>query len=164
MDATTTSSLFEGKKKRGEFINSVESALFGEFNSGQIREFPNVRIKQSTWIPFICFTAQISKDLVFQTAALAPESNTVDECSRYIVELMNVQDFQNVNMILEGLSTIHFDKVKHGQIRADFLVKNVFITAEDKERIKINNEKQIFTEDEVSFLSIFNNALKPSDF
>jgi hypothetical protein len=48
--------MFEGKKKRGEFVNSVESALFGEFNSGQIREFPNVRIKQSTWIPFICFT------------------------------------------------------------------------------------------------------------
>jgi hypothetical protein len=92
---------------------------------------------------------------------LAGESNTVDECTRYLIELMGVQDFDNVNMILEGLSTIHFDKVKHGQIRADFLIKHVFITAEDKERIKLNNEQQIFTEQEVEFMSVFNNALKP---
>ncbi len=55
LDATTASSMFEGKKKRGQFINSVESALFGEFNCGQIKEFPNVRIKKSTWISYICF-------------------------------------------------------------------------------------------------------------
>lgn len=27
-----------------EYINSVERALFGEFNSGQIKDFPTVRI------------------------------------------------------------------------------------------------------------------------
>ena len=156
--------MFDGKNKRGKFINSVESALFGEFNCGQIKEFPNIRIKKSTWIPFICFQSQISKDIVFQTAALAPSSNPADECSRYIIDLMNVQDFQNVNAILEGLSTIHYDKVKHGQIRSDFLIKHVFISPEDKERIKLNKEKQIFTEDEVAFMSLFSNALKPTDF
>jgi hypothetical protein len=40
----------------------------------------------------------------------------------------------------------------------------VFISPEDKERIKLNKEKQIFTEDEVAFMSLFSNALKPTDF
>lgn len=40
----------------------------------------------------------------------------------------------------------------------------MFITPEDKERIKLNKEKQIFTEDEVAFMSLFSNALKPTDF
>jgi hypothetical protein len=69
-----------------------------------------------------------------------------------------------VNAILEGLSTIHYDKVKHGQIRSEFLIRHVFISPEDKERIKLNKEKQIFTEDEVAFMSLFSNALKPTDF
>lgn len=51
--------MLEIKKKeeelQTEFINSIEKALFGEFNSGQIKDFPSIRIKRSTWLEFICY-------------------------------------------------------------------------------------------------------------
>ena len=36
------------------FINSVERALFGEFNNGQLENFPAVRLKKSHWLDMIC--------------------------------------------------------------------------------------------------------------
>jgi hypothetical protein len=46
--------MIEIKKKeellKTEFINSIEKALFGEFNNGQIKDFPSVRIKNSNWL------------------------------------------------------------------------------------------------------------------
>lgn len=38
-----------------EFINSIEKAIFGEFNGGQLKDFPSVRVKASTWIPYECY-------------------------------------------------------------------------------------------------------------
>ena len=38
-----------------EFLNSVDKALFGEFNNAQMPDFPSVRVKKSDWIEFICF-------------------------------------------------------------------------------------------------------------
>lgn len=38
-----------------EFLNSIETAIFGEFNNGQIEGFPKIRIKSSTWVDYICF-------------------------------------------------------------------------------------------------------------
>ncbi len=45
-----------------EFINSVEKALFGEFNSGQIKEFPTVRIKVSDWVPYVCYKPTLDNE------------------------------------------------------------------------------------------------------
>lgn len=54
---------------------------------------------------------------MYQAAALGSiESNPIDECSRVIIELLTVQDVSNVSTVLEGISTVHHDKVKYGQI------------------------------------------------
>ena len=37
-----------------EFLNTVERALFGEFNNAQMPDFPTVRVKKSDWIELIC--------------------------------------------------------------------------------------------------------------
>jgi hypothetical protein len=60
------------------------------------------------------------------------ESNPLDECTRYIIDLLNMQDVQSVNTVLEGLATVHHDKVRYGQIRAEFLLKNVFLTKQEE--------------------------------
>jgi hypothetical protein len=45
-----------------------------------------------------------------------------------------------VSLVLEGLATIHYDKVRYGQIKAEFLIKNVFLTQEEKERAILAEE------------------------
>ena len=145
-----------------QFINSVERALFGEFNNGQIKDFPVVRLKRSTWLEYIYFKPVISKEQMYQAATLASsDTNPIDECSQLIVELVGIQDCSNVTLILEGLSTIHYDKVQYGQIRADFLIKNVFLTPEEAERALLNDEAVIYSENEKNFLSIYSQCLKP---
>lgn len=42
-----------------EFLNSVETSLFGEFNNAQLPDFPSIRIKNSDWVEFICFKPEI---------------------------------------------------------------------------------------------------------
>lgn len=78
-----------------------------------------------------------------------------------IIDLITVQDAQNVSAVLEGISTVHHDKVRYGQIRSDFLLKHAFQSQEDIERIKMNDEEQIYSEGEKSFLSLFSDCLKP---
>jgi hypothetical protein len=60
-----------------------------------------------------------------------------------------------VQTVLEGIATIHHDKVKYGQIRSEFLLKQVFLTQDEEERAKMNDEIRVYTEQEKSFLSIF---------
>ena len=43
-----------------EFINHVEKSLFGEFNNGQLPDFPTVRLRECYWLPYVCFKPQIS--------------------------------------------------------------------------------------------------------
>jgi HEPN domain-containing protein len=45
-----------------EFLNSIEKALFGEFNNAQYPDFPTVRIKKSDWIELVCFKAKLGND------------------------------------------------------------------------------------------------------
>jgi len=45
-----------------EFLNSVDKALFGEFNNAQMPDFPSVRVKKSDWIELICFKPQLTND------------------------------------------------------------------------------------------------------
>lgn len=74
-----------------------------------------VRLRKSFWLEFICFKPIISKEHMHQAATLAStESNPVDECTQLLADLISTQDFANVNLILEGLSSIHYDKVKYG--------------------------------------------------
>ena len=63
---------------------------------------------------------------MYQAAALAEEANPIDECSKCIMSLLSVNDLGTVQNVLESLSGIHHDKVAHGHIRSDFLLKNVF--------------------------------------
>jgi len=57
---------------------------------------------------------------------LSEESNPVDDCAKYIISLLSVNDVASVQGVIEALSGVHYDKVKHGHIRSDFLVKHVF--------------------------------------
>jgi hypothetical protein len=90
-----------------EFLNSVDKALFGEFNNAQMPDFPSVRVKKSDWIEFICFKPSL-------TNVLAGDKNWIDECLANVLEILNVQDVQNVNLIMESVAQIHYDKVKYG--------------------------------------------------
>ena len=73
-----------------EFLNSVEKSLFGEFNNAQVPDFPSVRIKESDWIDLICFKAQLDTDQQYQAAVLSGEKNTLDECLKNMLEILNV--------------------------------------------------------------------------
>jgi hypothetical protein len=63
-----------------EFLNSVEKSLFGEFNKGQLKDHPSVRIKES------------DNDQMYQAAVLSGEKNTIDACLANFMEIINVQD------------------------------------------------------------------------
>jgi hypothetical protein len=42
------------------------------------------------------------------------------------MSMLSVNDLPSVQAVLEGLSGVHYDKVKYGRIHAEFLLKNVF--------------------------------------
>lgn len=75
-----------------EFLNSVEKSLFGEFNKGQLKDHPSVRIKESDWIEYICFKPELDNDQMYQAAVLSGEKNTIDACLANFMEIINVQD------------------------------------------------------------------------
>jgi hypothetical protein len=107
-----------------EFLNSIERSLFGEFNNGNNFndfDFPSVRVKKSDWIELICFKPKLQNDQMHQASILSSDKNWIDECLANMLETLNVQDVQNVNLIMESLSQLHYDKVKHGQVKTDFL-------------------------------------------
>lgn len=58
---------------------------------------------------------------MYQAAVLSGEKNTIDACLANFMEIINVQDAQNVNLIIESLSQMHYDKVKYGSVKTDFL-------------------------------------------
>ena len=97
-----------------KYINSIETALFGEFNNGQLENFPKVRLGRSHWIPFICFQPDIGKEQMQQAALLQGEKNPIDECAAFMMEILNINDVTNVNLTLESLSQIHYDKLRFG--------------------------------------------------
>lgn len=97
-----------------EFLNSVEKALFGEFNNSQVPDFPSVRIKKADWIEIIPFKPVLDNEQMYQASLLCCEKNWVDECLANMLETLNVQDVQSVNLIMESLSQLHCDKVKYG--------------------------------------------------
>ena len=56
-----------------QYINQVEKALFGTFNNGQLPDFPKVRLKECTWLPYICFKAELREEQMAQAAMLCSE-------------------------------------------------------------------------------------------
>ena len=64
------------------------------------------------------------------------------------MEILNVNDVTNVNLTLESLSQIQYEKLKHGQIKAEFL------------RLDRSDTDQFYTEDQKEFLQIFNSSIK----
>jgi hypothetical protein len=65
MNENSMLELFEieqnSKDMQIQYINQIEKALFGEFNNGQ-KDFPKIRLKETTWTPYVCFKAQLSVD------------------------------------------------------------------------------------------------------
>jgi len=64
--ANTLLELIEIKKEEErmniDYINSVEKALFGSFNDGQQESIPKVRLSKSTWLDWVCFKPDLSKE------------------------------------------------------------------------------------------------------
>lgn len=83
-----------------------------------------------------------------QAAILSSEKNGIDECLAGFLEVLNVQDFQSVNLIMDSLSRIHSDKVRLETIKADLL-------EEDTE-----GQDTFYTEDQKQFLSLFKGCFK----
>ena len=52
----------EEEKMEIEYLNQIEKALFGQFNNGQIESVPKIRLMKSTWLEWICFKPEISKE------------------------------------------------------------------------------------------------------
>ena len=52
-----------------------------------------------------------------------------------MMEILNVNDVTNVNLTLESLSQIHYEKLKHGVIKSEFL------------RVDRSETQNYFTED-----------------
>lgn len=38
-----------------------------------------------------------------------------------MLEIVNINDITNVNLTLESLSQIHYDKLRSGKVRSDFI-------------------------------------------
>lgn len=133
-----------------EFMNSVENALFGAFNNGQLNteHFPTVRYKDSDWVEQICFEPTLDNELMHQSGVLSGEKNIIDECLVHFLEIMNVNDHPNVTLIIESISQIHYDKVRFGKVKTDFL------------NFDPNEVDTFFTEDQKQFLSLFKASFK----
>ena len=91
--------------------------MFGEFNNGQLEEFPVVRLKKSYWLPYIVFKAEISKEQMQQAAMLTNELNPIDKIAANLLEVININDITSVNLTLESISQIHYDKLRNGKVR-----------------------------------------------
>jgi hypothetical protein len=87
-----------------EFLNSVEKALFGEFNNAQVPDFPSVRVKKADWVELVPFKPKLDNDQMYQASILSCEKNWIDEVLANMLETLNVQDVQSVNLIMESLS------------------------------------------------------------
>ncbi len=55
-----------------------------------------------------------------------------------MLEIININDIQNVNLTLELLSQIHYDKIKQGKLRQEFLQ----LDRSDNESLFSENQKQ----------------------
>ena len=104
----------EEERMNIEYLNQVEKALFGAFNDGQQELVPKVRLAKSTWLDWVCFKPELSKEQQQQAAFLAGERNPLDDCACYMMEILNVNDVTNVNLTLESISQIQYEKLKHG--------------------------------------------------
>lgn len=87
-----------------QYINQIEKSLFGEFNNGQLDDFPRVRLKQAHWLPYVCFKAEIQKEQMMQAAMLTGEQNPIDKVAANMLEIVNINEITNVNLTLESLS------------------------------------------------------------
>ena len=135
--------------KGSEFLNSVESSLFGEFTNGQSKNLPAIRVKKQDWVELICFKPLADNEQMHQQAVLSCEKNWVDECLAHSMQLLNCQDMKAVNGVLEGLSQIHSTRVQSGEITSEAL------------RLEELNRERFFTEDEREFLNLFKQCFKP---
>ena len=80
-----------------------------------------MRLKQAHWIPYVCFQAELSTEQMQQAACFVSETNTMDEVTGFIMETLNINDVTHTKLTLESLSQIHYEKLKHGKVVAEFL-------------------------------------------
>jgi hypothetical protein len=96
----------------------------------------------------ICFKPELSKEQMYQASILAEERTTHDKTLAYMMEILNVNDCANVNLVLEAISQIHYDKLRHGKIKADFL------------KFDHSDTESYFTEQQQAYLNMFMGSMK----
>ncbi len=66
--ANTILEMLEIKKEEDsmniEYLNTIDKALFGQFNNGQEDSVPKVRLQNSSWLEWICFEPELSKQQI----------------------------------------------------------------------------------------------------
>ena len=82
----------ESEKFNVQYLNKVEKALFGEFNNGQLDDFPKVRLKHAHWLPYVCFKPALQTEQQQQASLLASGTNPIDEVTAHILEIVNIND------------------------------------------------------------------------
>jgi len=56
-----------------------------------------------------------------QAALLANELNPIDHVIANMLEIININDITNINLTLESISQIHYDKLRTGKVRNEFI-------------------------------------------
>jgi hypothetical protein len=73
-----------------------------------------------------------------QAALLSSELNPLDQFSAYVFEILNCNDYNSVNLTLETLSQVHFDKLRTGRVRQELSKLDRY---DEKENIFSDREK-----------------------
>lgn len=107
-----------------------------------------MRLTKATWLDWVVFKPILSEEQQQQAALLIGERNPMDECAACVMEVLNVNDVHNSNLILESLSQIQYEKLKHGVVRSEFL------------KMDHQHDDALFTEDQREFLQVFSASLK----
>lgn len=55
-----------------------------------------------------------------QAAMLTNELNPIDKIAANLLEVININDITSVNLTLESISQIHYDKLRNGKVRQEF--------------------------------------------
>lgn len=77
----------------------------------------------------------------------------IDQVAIRMMEIVNINDLFNVTQTLESLSQIHYDKVRNGKVRQEFL------------NLDRSESETIFSEEQRSFYLSFLDCIKlKSDF
>ena len=79
---------------------------------------------------------------------LTNELNPIDQIAANLLEIVNINDITSVNLTLESISQIHYDKLRSGKVRSEFT------------KLDHSQTESIFDEQQRQFLLMFMNCIR----